>query len=55
VHLSFFGEYFLFDNLAQFNMQPAPQDMNEQPVFAPTPSPDEQADSSVGDAPDDML
>lgn len=29
--------------------------MNEQPVFAPTSLPDEQADSCVGDAPDDML
>lgn len=53
VHLSFTGEYYLFDNLNQFNSQPMPNEANNQ--FIPQSDSDNSVISDMGDIPDDLM
>ena len=53
VHLSFIGEYYLFDNLNQFGQQPIPEDNNNQ--FIPQSDSGNSDVPDVSDVPDDLI
>jgi len=53
VHLSFTGEYYLFDNLNQFDSQPMSEDTNNQFITRSSIENSELAD--VNDVPDDLI
>ena len=53
VHLSFLGEYYLFDNLNQFGPQPLPDDIEQQPNNQYNV--DDSVVPDVSDAPDDFI
>ena len=53
VHLSFIGEYYLFDNLNQFELHPVPEEHNNQ--FVSQSDSDNSAVPDVSDVPDDFI
>jgi len=55
VHLSFSGEYYLFDNLGQFNNQPIPEDSGFDAQYAVNEDSGIQQVSNVEDIPDDII
>ena len=54
VHLSFFGEYYLFDNCVQFDIQPRPEEFDNQ-YQTQSERPDNSVAPDVSDAPDDFI
>ena len=54
VHLSFTGEYYLFDNLNQYGVQPFPDTNIEQQYTAPVDN-NIQTVADINDIPDDMI
>ena len=55
VHLSFIGEYCLFDNLNQYTQQPAPDMAFETPYTASTNDTSAPSVADISDFPDDMI
>ena len=54
VHLSFTGEYYLFDNLNQFGPQPVP-DAGFENQYTSTTNSDVETVVDINDIPDDMI
>jgi replicative DNA helicase len=55
VHLGFFGEYYLFDNLNQFNPQQISGDNNFNVQYTNNPEPENQPIVDINDIPDDII
>ena len=55
IHLSFVGEYYLFDNVAQFDSQPFSPDTSFEQQYVSSPDSDVQTISDVNDIPDDII